>query len=630
MIASVKHSRRIEDELKAASCSWKLAVAVHAGPRGGRRVDAPASSEAELWRSAGCASLAEANLHFLDGPGRRSLGQAFLSGDFLIAAPCEAAGLALAGLLEEGRSVEARQLRDSLTPFLEQARFYPRLLARAQRPRPGTVHCRSAGQVMEELEGYRPPREVRRMAEAVQGWRPLYERLLELVGETRLQGWPFQHYPSGWAQRAQESCLAVGQALEGGCDCHFPQRASSNLRQLSDLVGRAAERPGSLTGRQVGLARRILLDSEQRWGALGSAQRGAALRQRRACSGSLSTAAVREAMVERLRRYDPACGVDDITSLLDYHGESAPAALARRVWRAWQAPPRLLAEVGVVKTAQQLARLASQWTAGLLRQASPAGRLLGDGYQAWRAAGGQGDFLQLPWALPFAQRVRACSSGASDLLREMLELFWERFPDSDPPLALQSEWAQLADWGDIDLRPAALARATARAASGTLYERYYLLPSERLLDLPVEQEQPLQSSELWRLAAERCPAGASRRQVEEELRLLTSAGMWAWWERLRPRVAPLAAAEKGLAAIARASSSTCSTRYRQSQRHRRMAHAWQRVVFFASLLEEAQQRELLAAAGTRYAGQPQLSALLQDLAQAPPVPERILSGWYNP
>lgn len=460
------------------------------------------------------------------------------------------------------------------------------------------VHHSTVAQVAAQVRTYRRPRELRRMSEAVHGWRGYYEMFLKLVAETREQDWPFQNYPAGWSERARSAVWDFQAALGDGFDCHFPERASSNLRQLSQCLELAAARPQTLCGRQVGLVRRILTDSEARWGPIGSEQRTRAVAQRSEGGGEQFEAA-RESLLERLSCLEPQGGIQDLESLLapTDRGIPIPAPLAERVRRAWLAPAAELVKTGVIESPHGLAQVSGQWTDQALR----------------------GD-------------------SSREALRAMVELAWSAFPQADLS-------ATIADWNRLLLAAGSptcltearqpgpehlhLARATALSAQGTLYESYYALPTGQLLD------DRLKPNQLWELCRDRARARFGDQpqagQIVEELRILTSQGLWALYTELRPALDPMACARKILAVIAGELKVPCPRKYQRWQRHKRIAHAWQRLVFFLSLVSpESLERFAEQHLGGYIEGTTRqaVSALLADLRK-PPKPSQVLTGWCD-
>jgi hypothetical protein len=430
------------------------------------------------------------------------------------------------------------------------------------------------------------------MAEAVHGWRAHYETLLQLAAETRQEGWPFQFYPPGWAERAGAAVARFREALEASFDCHYPQRATSNLRQIGQAIELAAQQPGSLSGRQVGLVRRMLADSEARWGSLGSAERRQTVASRQNGSEGAAFEHARLALLKRLQALEPKSGVRDLAALLGPTdgGLAIPQPLAQRVRRAWLATPGELVRAGVLASMHDLTIVSGQWTDA------------------------------------------AADAGPSEALGDMVSLTWSAFPHAAPLDPLLENWNRLLALSGSDLRLAGsggatslhlqLAQTTLGAAAGTLYARYYSLPS-KVGDLTHLEELCRQRAR-QRTAVADPPPG----HIRQELRILTSHGLWPLWVEVRPTIDPLSCAHQTASWIQGQLGRPCSRTYQRWQRHKRVAHAFQHLVFYLSLVAPAQLEEFL---GRYLTGSPDiaskaLAGMLQGLKETPE-PAQIVIGW---
>lgn len=195
-------------------------------------------------------------------------------------------------------------------------------------------HRWTVGQVIQALERYRAPLEARRLQESGQTWRPLYERALQLVGETVDEDWPFQVYPAHWKERALELAREARLLLEREVDCHYPQRADSNFGRVLGCLEKAAEDHAQLSGREVGMCRAILKQSEVTHGELGSARRARHHQERsRACRTASRASESVEALSEALAERNPHGGLEDPDRLLSKFPD-LPASVEEKVRRA--------------------------------------------------------------------------------------------------------------------------------------------------------------------------------------------------------------------------------------------------------------------------------------------------------
>lgn len=178
-------------------------------------------------------------------------------------------------------------------------------------------HRLTVAELKRAVAEYHAPLESRRLRESALNWKPLYERLLEAVAETMEEGWPFQRYPEGWSSRARSIVFEVEERLAGEVECHYPQRADSNFGAVLNAVSAAVVDPSALSGREVGLVRAIMAQSEARHGKLLSPSRRAGLLLRlKEEAGENRTEEVLERLSLRLEMLPEEGGLSDPETLL--------------------------------------------------------------------------------------------------------------------------------------------------------------------------------------------------------------------------------------------------------------------------------------------------------------------------
>lgn len=507
-----------------------------------------------------------------------------------------------------------------MLPFFSSVRFYPELTPAWTRPGSGSVFLQDVDWLRARLQDYEPSVELRRMSEALEDWLPLREELLKLVAETRVDGWPFQLFPAGWTERGQQAVDRLYELLGREVACHFPQRTASELRALAEQVEQAVSEPTLLTGRQVGFARRVLQDTEERWGVVGSAEREAVMSQRMADRPVLE-----RARTELLRRLTPAVGwtglwdLGEIVAPLD-DGKKVPERLLEEVSACLIASPTELVGVGALRKADDLGRVARQWSSGLWRAGSdPISGLLGD----LQAIGGVCAVGRSPWAR--ALGVEAPRQVAKRLAQEMLTLCWDCFPEQSEPAALLEEVWGLLEWSGVP-RPSRLelVRGTAQVSRGSVYARYYGISDLHQLS----NEEQLDELCRDRAVGRGGTAEVSLGRLQEESRILEGCGLWFLWQELTPTVTPRLAASRILSEVLKVWGEPYLRKNQRWQRHRKLAHLWQRLLFFLSLLSSAELEETLAECLERAERNSEVRAMLDALRQAtPPEPEQVLVGW---
>ena len=354
-------------------------------------------------RPAGVTERAALNAYFLGTDGRTDLRERLRSGHYRVEAPEEAALLVMSWLLDLGETARAEGMLEEIAPFLDRLRFYP---MPAERPLPSGegVFVQSAGEVVAKLRARRPKQAVAAMQEAIQIWTPLYDRavllLLETVeGETphlataasgelerrpdghpRIDGgWPCRAFPHGWKQRARELLLEYEQQRTTHQLCGKPEKHKENFTRLRGYLARLIGDPTQLTGRDVGMIRKILASYVTRHGAPGS-ERLAAMRemQARNAAGPTHTQYAQllaDHIAERSATRDPEEGLPDVDACLVpltveeaaafgvSAGQPFPPSLWWKAVRCLQAPLETLIGRHIVRSSEGIALLLPQVTA---------------------------------------------------------------------------------------------------------------------------------------------------------------------------------------------------------------------------------------------------------------------------
>jgi hypothetical protein len=83
-------------------------------------------------------------------------------------------------------------------------------------------------------------------------------------------GWPCRHYPADWASRARQLLMAYGHARAQHTLCGKPEKAKENFARLRTYLAMCSNDPSAVTGRDVGMIRKILASYVTRHGAPGS------------------------------------------------------------------------------------------------------------------------------------------------------------------------------------------------------------------------------------------------------------------------------------------------------------------------------------------------------------------------
>lgn len=280
------------------------------------------------------------NLYFAGDDGRTGLQAMLESGTFRVEVPEEAAFLVASWLLEEKEGARAAALLDSILPWFAELRFYPvphRVSMRSGR----AVSIRTVSDARASLLKVQPRHSVSAMREAILVRTPLYDRAVALFMETVegdvpsmlrdpdgellrgangqpivAGGWPCRRYPSDWRERAGQLLTECVEARRLHQLCRKPDKQKENLARLRTYLGTCAFDDSAMTGRDVGIVRKILASYVARHGPPDSER---LLRIRSAQTANAAApehSAIARVVSERLD-LDPADeGVPDIDPLV--------------------------------------------------------------------------------------------------------------------------------------------------------------------------------------------------------------------------------------------------------------------------------------------------------------------------
>ena len=463
------------------------------------------------------------NLFYLTDKGREELLETIRTGRFRISVPEEGALPTVAWLIARGAPDDAWRVLEAVAPFFDRLRFFP-----APHARPivagATVRLQSIGETAKALRATKQQPHVLAMNEALAVWAPLYDRAVALFLETVEDGWPCRTYPAGWADRAKTLLDDYARARVSHWLCGKPERKKENFARLRGYLAIAASDASRLTGRDVGMIRKILVSFTARHGAPGSARHGA-LHARQAEVAAIPThGALRAVVVERLAGLPPDDGIPAIdmvggvvTAEEAAHfgvpsGSAMPDSVARKLQRSLEGPVEDLVAQGVIPSAEVLGVVLPQLTSRV-RAAGLSDpdlrRLYSAVYGAFRRRRSlplldlahQVRLEELPWIAAmsrFRQPSTSDREAAYETLRELTLLAVASFPHTILPNKLVRELKSLAKSAEVDLplveelaadifmgefseKFLRAAHLAAKLLEGTLYERYYGISYDEVL-----------------------------------------------------------------------------------------------------------------------------------------------------
>ncbi|MEV6829938.1 hypothetical protein [Amycolatopsis sp. NPDC051102] len=619
--------------------AWVTLEVAHGGFATGRYLaEVPPSAE-ELAAAPGAADRERLNLWYLTDAGLAALRAALATESYRVEFPEDAALPVVAWLLEQGHAEAALDLVAELRPLLHRLRLAP-LPGAAPRPAGALVRLSTVGEVRENLRSVTAKPAIEAMLETLRVWHPLFDRLIALWAETvdgelpRLTaagvtgGWPCRTWPDGWAARRAQwlADYATASARYTASTAHTHPKG--NFARLHRALLACEHDSAALTGRDVGWIRRALANTVTKHGEPGS-ERRAALRSVQAAVAACPTHA--ELAAALAGRLDAFPGDGGLPSLEPISGDFPPHLVAKAA-RAVEAPVEELVARGIITSGDVLATVLPQITAQLVAANVGDERLAAlyaQTYAAFRRRRGlllldlahQVRFEELPWIAalePFRVRRPDAAAAARQTLTQTVLLALGSFPHAILPNTLVRELGALAKQagrpmplleelaadiftGTFTEKWRTAAATTSRVMAGTLYARYYDLPSAW-----PEPPRPRWTRALARRTADdfaaACVARAGRRpwsvagngMVIEQSQILTTHNLAVLVDTLglhgRLRSAAPELAGQAFAWVARRLAVRTGDSYAEWQLLKNIAYAWRQGIFFLSFCEEEEQR----------------------------------------
>jgi hypothetical protein len=483
---------------------------------------------AQLKRAPDNTARAALNIYYLSESGQKDLCAMQQTGRYRLNVPEEGALLAVAWLLSHEELEKAQVLIDQIAPLFDRLRFYPVPDQNPILPSP-TVHRHTVGEIVAALHAVKPQARVEQMKEALKVWQPLYDRTVSLFLETVEDDYPCRKYPADWRSRAQ-AILEEYTRLRIIYDrCRKPDRPKENFTRLRGYLKMCIDNPAQLSSRDVGMIRHILRGYVTRHGAPGSDKSA----QRRALQARIANLPTRDDLAgvleARLQKLPENAGIANLDAVLapvvsDEALQWIPAgskihvSLARKVRRCWDAPIAQLVEFGVVPSGDVLAQVLPQITSQVRAMGladRDLRRLYSAIYSAFRHRRSllllnlerQVRLEDLPWIAAldgFRHDDLESKEQARQTLEQVTTIALVSFPHAILPNKLLQELRALiaaaglsipivdelaADifMGVFSEKFVRAAQIAAQLLRGTLYERYFGMPCERVQQLDTRQ-----------------------------------------------------------------------------------------------------------------------------------------------
>lgn len=631
--------------------------------------------------SSGAAQLGrrELNLYYLSTDGQAELSDLLKSGCYRIRVPEEGALLVVAWLIENKQQSLVPDLIAEIAPFFDRIRFFPQPDARPLRAN-SDVFVRSVGETVAQLRAKRPNPALLQMRESINVWTPLYDQAVGLFLETVdgptpamkvdasgelvragsgqpvvSGGWPCVQYPSDWSSRAQ--ALLNRYTAERACHglCKKPDKPKENFARLRHYLAMVVADPKSLSGRDVGVVRKILASYVTSHGAPDSAKHATTRRLQCAnvsiplhsqfaqiLAGRLSELSFEDG-VSDLQQFKSALTVDEAKAHNCAAGRQMPDALLAKLELSRQAPLEQLVNDRIVKSGETLAALMPLLSGNVRAQMidDPAlARLFLQLYIAFRKRRSllllnlesQVKLEELPWFSVFAPWINkdgVATCAAKSLLVDTIKLNFCYFPQTILPNKLVRELRTLSSAANLDLSFVdeiaadifmeefrdnflVAAQQAGRLLNGTLYARYYAVDYATILCWQPAVGGPLEkkvATEFTRLCNERAAVAAAQLGrtpqwsvayngvVLEQAQILTTHNLATLFvgldlgEQLSDDLIDMC--RKCFAWICGEQQKTLHDWHAELIMLKNTAYAWRQMIFYLALLDDTVQQQFI-------------------------------------
>lgn len=594
------------------------------------------------------------NGYFITQNGREELGRMLESGRYRIDAPEEAALPAVHWFLVNGETHRAYETLRAIAPFWDRIPFYPTPTDRA-RLSSRTLSLETAAETVRRLRAKKPSRQMAAMKETLVRWVPMYDRAVALFlstvrgpiprfgrnedgtlarqanGQPVVEGgWPCQIFTRQWKGRAEALLADYERERSEHPLAKGPDRPKGNFARLRHYLQICIDDPKALTGRDVGVIRKILASFVSRHGTLGSPRLNRVRRAQARDAALPGPDVFAHVIAERIDRHAALGGLDTIADELGpiTDAESQTTGLAvgtpipKRVTssarRCLEGTLDTLTEAGIISSAEVLAGLVPRLAGAAKANAieSPAlRRLYEEAYAASHRRRTIAPIEDLPWIT--AMEPSLTSNYASryvsyETLRELARTALVSFPQTITPNALVNELRTLVAAAELPLRLTNTftagtgacrfdenhllsARQAIPVISDTLYHRYYGLPLDALAsldDVTRGDERAASHSpgytELCRQLAgvdDDTPPIAQNRATIEQSQILTTHNLAHLVNglKLTDELALTSLASECFAWICRTLQTVPGSERQRLRAVSNAAHAWRQMVFFLAV-----------------------------------------------
>lgn len=357
------------------------------------------------------------------------------------------------------------------------------------------------------------------------------------VGKYAIEGgWPCKNFASDWNARATEWLQRFEvQSSEHNLSAK-PRHRKSSLAQLRPYLANCLADPGSLSGREVGRIRLLLARYVTKRG-LPNSEHCRSIRERQTLQSQTPLyQKVASAVIPRLQAYPGKEGIEDVAPVTKpvtdresalcglENGSELPDTIRRRIERCLCESIEVLIERGLITSGDVIANVLPQLTSGLQAAGitDPSLRQLWAAiYRAFRRRRSlllldlqsQVKIGELPWVAAienFRSESLSTKELAKQTLEEVVSLTLVSFPHAIVPNKLLQELRALAKGAGLDIplvdelaadifmgefsrKFVQAAKQSAELLSGTLYQTYYGINMDAVLNISPPRKRKARS-----------------------------------------------------------------------------------------------------------------------------------------
>lgn len=594
------------------------------------------------------------NAYFLTDQGMAELMSWLDNGRYSIRYPEEGALLVVAWMCKAGHAEAARQILSAISPFFPTLRFYPVPDFRSHRFDAG-VFVQDVAATREQLRRISPHAAILAQRHSVQVWAPLHDRLLALFAETMSSDdWPCQVCPPGWVERAAKLLAEFDELASSSKVVSKYRKAGSHYVQLRDYLRNCIVSFAALSAKDMGRIRHIYRCSVAKRGHPLSMKNVEV--RRRQCTEVAAPlySDIAHLVEQRLRPLNQDDGLDnpdlcktavteDEATVTVPAGTALPKSVLRKIDRCMKESIEELIRRGLISSSEIMAGVLPQLTSGLHGlgiEDSGLRQLYASIYRAFRRRRSllllnletQVRLGELPWVSAidgFRRKDLSDAAAARQALEQVVLLALEHFPHAILPNRLVREMAELARragvviplveelatdifMGTFGPKFTDAAKLAVSMLQGSLYEDYYQIDAAKITSL---QSSNASAASIWpwakrevkqdfaQLCAQRAGVSlgqqrpASNGMIIEQQQILTTQNLAALIVGLDLR-GSLEGRFAGMAQscfrwIASRNQMKVDDWHAQLILIKNSAYAWRQMVFYLSMLSEADMASAL-------------------------------------